>query len=242
MRYLEYPPAPDLARIVERYWVLEAASTGVQRIFPDGHAELVFHLGDRVRGQADTLLIGQMTRWVDILPEGWLRVFGVRLRPEAAMRMLPLAGQIVDLAERRWRQELGDAANDAERVAVADRFVRERFDNWLPDRRVAQAGRLLRADIRMDEVAERIELSRRQLERLFAAHVGLEPKMFARITRFQRALDAERTQVEWKWTRIAQECGYYDQAHLIADFREFTGAAPTARPETAMGEQLAARA
>ena len=125
MRYCEYAPARQLAAIVERYWYLDAPVNGVERIFPDGHAELVLHLGGTVHGQASTLLIGQMTQPVDIVPEGYLRVFGVRLRPEAAMRVQPVAGQILDLTDawsdaRQWRERMGHAASDSERVTLAD--------------------------------------------------------------------------------------------------------------------------
>ena len=63
---------------------------------------------------------------------------------------------------------------------------------------------------------------------LFTAEVGLTPKVFSRLRRFRRALDrvADRPAVDW--TVIALECGYYDQAHFIHDFRSFAGMTPTA--------------
>ncbi len=247
LNYFEVTPATDLAHAVERYWFIEGAGDAVQRVFPDGHAELAIHLGDSVQGQSKCLLIGQMTQWVDLMPTGNLRVFGVRLKPEAAMAVAPVREQIIDLSAEwkgatSWREQLGNARSTASMVEIANSFLRPKLQQWQPDQRVVAAVQLLSdGGCRVDQSAEHVALSRRQLERLFLKSAGLEPKTFARIARFQKALHLERTCPAWNWTRIAQECGYYDQAHLIAAFRQYTGAAPTARPKSAMGSALAAR-
>ena len=247
MNYFEVAPAADLAHAVERYWFIEGCGNVVQRVFPDGHAELAIHLGGTVQGQSKCLLIGQMTQWVDLVPTGKLRVFGVRLKPEAAIAVAPVREQIIDLSAAWkgatwWREQLGNARSAASMVEISNSFLRPRLQQWGPDQRVSAAVSLLSKGSRsIDQVGEHVALSRRQLERLFLKNTGLEPKTFARIARFQRALHLERTCPAWNWTRIAQECGYYDQAHLIAAFRQYTGAAPTARMESAMGSVLAAR-
>lgn len=60
MNYFEVAPAADLAHSIERYWFIEGPGDAVQRVFPDGHAELAIHLGNGVQGQSKCLLIGQM--------------------------------------------------------------------------------------------------------------------------------------------------------------------------------------
>ena len=245
MRYRQFTPAPDLQHAVEHYWLLEGVSQGIERIFPDGHCELAIHLGDRVAGQPNTLWIGQLRQCVDIAPSGILRVFGVRMLPEAAMLAAPRIEEIVDLAGvwpgvPDWRQRLGSAASISEMSSLTDKFLRSKLTQRSPDQRVARAVRLLQQHCRLDSVASTLGLSPGQLQSLFQAHVGMEPKLFARIARFQRALQAERT-TDFNWTRIAHDCGYYDQAHLISDFWEFKGEAPTGRPVSAMGDCLAAR-
>ena len=132
-------------------------------------------------------------------------------------------------------------ASMSEMASITNQYLRAKLSQQLPDRRVARAIHLFQHQTcRLDSVASHLGLSARQLQRLFQAHVGLEPKIFARIARFQRALHAGRT-TGFNWTRIAQDCGYYDQAHLIADFKEFSGAAPAARPVSPMGDCLSAR-
>jgi len=76
------------------------------------------------------------------------------------------------------------------------------------------------------ELAFTCGLSTRQLQRRFKAEVGIGPKLLARIQRFQRIFWALESSPEW--VQVALQCGYYDQAHLIRDFRDFSGAAPAA--------------
>ncbi len=74
-------------------------------------------------------------------------------------------------------------------------------------------------------LADEVGWSRRHLVAKFRQQVGLPPKTFARIVRFQHLLS--RLTAEANWTRLAAECGYYDQAHMNRDFREFAGTTPT---------------
>ena len=77
----------------------------------------------------------------------------------------------------------------------------------------------------MATLAADTRLSARSLQRLFADEVGIAPKLLARIVRFQRVFSAVRDEPA-SFSRVALECGYYDQPHLIRDFREFAGDAP----------------
>src|SRR5580700_8275792 len=79
--------------------------------------------------------------------------------------------------------------------------------------------------ISVSSLAKRVNLSNRQLERRFLDTVGMTPKRFCRIRRFQRVLQAMEEPCA-NWADAAVECGYYDQAHLIRDFRRFSGLTP----------------
>ncbi|AUX46556.1 uncharacterized protein SOCE26_080620 [Sorangium cellulosum] len=90
-----------------------------------------------------------------------------------------------------------------------------------------QAVRLLEGDeVRVESVAERLGVTARHLRRAFTESVGIGPKDFARTVRLQRAVRMAATSKDWG--RIAADAGYYDQAHLIADFRELVGLTPGA--------------
>src|SRR5690348_8651433 len=67
---------------------------------------------------------------------------------------------------------------------------------------------------------------RRHLAKRFAHDVGVSPKMFARVVRLRRVLERVRSVSQPDWVALALECGYYDQSHLIGEFREITGMSP----------------
>jgi AraC-like DNA-binding protein len=70
-------------------------------------------------------------------------------------------------------------------------------------------------------------LSMRQFERKFFQQVGVRPKLFSRIVRFEAALDSKARSSTKSWTDVAHEFGYFDQMHMVHDFEKFTGQIPT---------------
>jgi transcriptional regulator GlxA family with amidase domain len=89
--------------------------------------------------------------------------------------------------------------------------------------------------VRVDELARSMGVGARQAERLFRERVGVSPKLFLGIVRFQRALSAARRAApksekrsgrRRSWAELAVALGFYDQSHLIRDFRRFAGGAP----------------
>jgi transcriptional regulator GlxA family with amidase domain len=93
-------------------------------------------------------------------------------------------------------------------------------------------GLLEAGEPRVDGVAERLGVTARHLRRAFREHIGIGPKEFARTVRLQRAVRMAESSTSGHarhdWVRIAADAGYYDQAHLIADFRELIGLTPGA--------------
>jgi AraC-like DNA-binding protein len=93
----------------------------------------------------------------------------------------------------------------------------------------ATANRLLleHSALRVDDAAASAGMSIRQFERRFAEQVGLPPKRYARIVRFNAALKAKMTAPGRLWTDIAHEFGYYDQMHMVRDFERFADESPS---------------
>jgi AraC-like DNA-binding protein len=81
--------------------------------------------------------------------------------------------------------------------------------------------------ISVSTVLRETGLSQRRFIQIFHQQVGLTPKAFCRVQRFQRILATVHGEQEVDWTDVALCCGYYDQAHFIHDFREFSGLTPT---------------
>jgi AraC-like DNA-binding protein len=149
-----------------------------------------------------------------------------------------IAGRIVALddlwggaATRRLCDRLAAARGPLEAAAVVERAIAER---------VATAGvhgaraRLVLAateglkDASVSAVAADLGVSERHLRRVFGEAVGMGPKAYARLARFRRALRAAREGGPANWASIAAANGYYDQAHLIGEFRAIAGVTPRA--------------
>lgn len=149
-------------------------------------------------------------------------------------------GSCVSLLERR----LADCASFAERARMADSFLLLRSMETPARDGVSEAARrilLNRVPNRVSDLARAAGMSVRQFERKFVHQVGLPPKWYARIARFELALESKANSPEKSWTEVAYDSGYCDQIHMVHDFKEFTGQAPTEtlnQLETLFREQL----
>jgi AraC-like DNA-binding protein len=226
--YREQAPPPSLAPWIECFWTLEAASPiPGYAVPPDGCLDIVFSQAEGLRA------IGAMTaeRRYD-LPAA--RVCGVRFRPGMAAPFLRApAGGLTDLElplEDLWG---APARALAERLANAPSAV-ETLTAALP-RPAAPPDRVQRAiaaiaaahgSADVDAVARAAGLGSRQFRRRCLEATGLSPKHLCRVLRFRRAAELAARAPGLKWSLIALDAGYFDQAHLIRDFREFTGRSP----------------
>jgi AraC-like DNA-binding protein len=77
-------------------------------------------------------------------------------------------------------------------------------------------------------VLDRVGYSQRHFNQLFADEVGLTPKRFLRVRRFQRVIESISCRNPVHWADLALQCGYYDQSHFVHDFRSFSGSTPAA--------------
>jgi AraC-like DNA-binding protein len=250
MRYREVRPGPPLDRFLECIWFADddapPARASPERIVPDGCPELIVHLATpferlddsgAVSIQPRAFLVGTLTRPLQVRPQGPVRTMGVRFRPyglsaflaaplhELTDRTTPLV-DIWNGAARRLEQALGDARTDAERVRKAEQFLLDRLRPRVDQAIEVQVQLILRArgQVRIGPLARRMGVSPRQVERRFRDTVGVGPKALSRVVRFQEVL--RRLSGDEAWVAVALDCGYYDQAHLIRDFRQFVGVPP----------------
>lgn len=168
----------------------------------------------------------------------------VRFHPWGAAAFLPVP--MHELADRslglssllrpsllRWVEErLAESADDSQRIRVVEGFLLGLLRNRAPDGPVRKAARLLQANpsANLARVAGELGLGERQLERKFREWIGIGPKRFARLVRFQqvvRLLERNHRSLD-----AALELGFYDQAHFIKDFRAFAGTTPEAWSQT----------
>lgn len=247
--YAEYPPPLDLAACVVCAWTRRASSAdiGVYRVLPDGCTDILFAFGAGARPGSegiDASVVGAMTRPI-VVPDPHPRLYvGVRLAPgyaQAAFRVpaSELTDQRVEyaLVERDAMAHVAalEGVSDEACVGVAFEIVRRRLaQGGVVPRSVRAAVRRIVAaggNLRIASLAGDLGVTRQQLARHFAAHVGLTPKMLARVMRARAALArAHAARAAYprnvNWSAIAQELGYYDQPHFIDDFKELTGQTP----------------
>lgn len=258
MKYRELEPHPELAHFVKCYWVLEAskqadgrAADELERVYPDGCPELIFHRGDRfhlIRNgsserQSRALVFGQLERRIELRRPPRVETAGVRLRHAGIKPLLGIDAYTVTgtwrpLAEvaGAWGAELESAALAAADSTEALRSIEEALVARLPG---AHARRSPAVDAaiefltrsgghaRIEVVARDAGIGTRQLERLFRAHVGLTPKRLAGILRLREAFGLLASGASPPLIEVAGRCGYFDQSHFIRDFRRVTGLPPS---------------
>ncbi|MBI4472045.1 MAG: AraC family transcriptional regulator [Acidobacteria bacterium] len=246
MHYSEHPPSRMLRPYIECIWTLagstEHSGSEQQRILPDGCMELILHRGEPFRRggerQARNFVVGQMMEPVFVQPSNDIDVIGIRFQPGGAfpffsLPMSELSNRFIslDLFWGATAAELEDRVRGAASTQEAIHAVILELEKRLKpvDGTTARMRRIaaLQADelLPVRELARNAGLSERQIEREFKLVVGLTPKTFTRILRFQRVFEAMDNGS--RWVDIALECGYYDQSHLIADFRRFAGTTPS---------------
>jgi AraC-like DNA-binding protein len=219
-----------------------------QRILPDGCAELIFNLGEPFEAQSNPgtwqpqpklFLAGQITGPLLVRPTGKTKIIGVRLRPYAVHEGFRLPAEELTgtftplefvLPKICILDQLGGAKTRQEAIALLDATLQHVVANEAKRKGIVAAAELMieaDGDIAIETVAEVIGISRRQLERRFKKEIGLSPKQFCRILRFQKVFSSLEENNP-AWPDVAAACGYYDQAHLIRDCRELSGETPAA--------------
>jgi AraC-like DNA-binding protein len=233
-----------LSRCVEE---VQTLAGGRHVRMPDGRTHLIFRALDRGR-RADLWVTGPRTRALFKDARDVDRAVIVSFKPGWSASLLGVAAseltdRVVEL-EAIWGRAGGElcerlhashtVAEMIEHVshAIESRTHDEPASAWLARRAV----RLLEGDeVRVTSVAERLGVTARHLRRAFTESVGIGPKEFARTVRLQRALRMTASAASANWGTIAAAAGYYDQAHLIADFHALVGLTPSAYLERIAG-------
>lgn len=169
-------------------------------------------------------------------------VLGITFRAGGLQRLcgLPLeeiinasvdASYILGKEINRLAEQLAEATQQQELLALIEHFLLNKLKQVQALTRFDMAiTELVRADgnLSIDEVSRLACLSGRQFERKALERLGMSPKLFARLIRFSKAYRLKEGVTKITWTNIAHQCGYYDQMHLIKDFKTFSGFTPTA--------------
>ena len=253
MNYKTFAPHPDLSIFVKCYWTLDfpkEIKPEKQRIVPDGCMEMIFHYGDLYKQhiQNETFIIqpkcfvfGQITHPLDIEPTGETGIFAIRFHPDgfAPFITLPIndmENRAVPLQELfgkkglHLEEEILNAVSNENRISIIESFL---FKILMTPRCINRITKScveiileLNGQLSVDELSEQLIIHRRQLERNFSSVIGLSPKQLSKIIRIQSTLKMLVNEQFTSLTSLAYNGNYYDQAHFIKDFKEFTGISP----------------
>lgn len=248
-------PAPGLEGLVRFYGQQVGEVRGAAMIHPvhaRGVSILGFTLGDKVivdfldgkrtKSTHKTDLIGMQThRRLELQIRGSIDSFFVLFQPAGLNRLfgLPMheftdqdfeAESVLGPVIAGLHQRLGECRSFEERVSVMDQFLlRRAHAAGSLDGVAAAANRISHKGgcERIPAFANSAGLSLRQFERRFVQQVGMGPKLFARIARFEAVMDLMARKSTESWTSVAHRFGYFDQMHMVHEFAEFTGQTPT---------------
>lgn len=255
MGYLTRTPGPPLAEAVEAIWIHTGYRPPhlLERVFPSGTVEMIVQLEDKPLrcydpetlapkpGMRGPLIVGARTQVQIIDTKQQLDLMGVHFRA-GGVRALFAAPAIafsgmdvpVDATWPGFGAELMEKVSDIPsphgKLDILERMLLARLK---PDRLSHPAvpvalARLEHATEAMPvgDLAKDLGLSFRRFIEVFTSHVGLTPKSYARIRRFQRALRVIHQNDHRSWADLAFGCGWYDQSHMIRDFKDFSGLTP----------------
>src|SRR5918998_203917 len=233
-----FPPADDLADLVERHWIvswdLPPGREGSVTLLP--HPCVNLWLGE---GRLAVSGVGR-ERFTYVY-RGAGRVFGVKFRPGGFLPFLgrPLSditGAVLP-AEQLWgpaatalAEQMAAAPGVDRLVALVEEFLRDRWPP--PDPQVEFVQRIVAALLhdrtiaRVDDVTEMFNINPRTLQRLFQRYVGVSPKWVLRRYRLHEAAAVLAREQHRPWADVAAELGYFDQSHFIRDFTTAIGMTP----------------
>lgn len=245
-------PGFPLSEYVESIW--KVTNSGVppsrQPVYPNGAMALMMHL-DRptacffVDGKPCSvrvpLLAGPYSRLYHVDPSRTTAAVGILFRPGGARMFFPVAAHelhnadiaLSELYPREADRLLNDVCSSID-VRAQFMFLEHYLSRSLPKAlpmhpaiRYAVKQLPREGGVRsVGRIQSATGLSHTRFIQLFREYVGLTPKLYCRVTRFHALLDQIGKGVPANWAQLATDCGYFDQAHLIRDFRAFAGVTP----------------
>jgi AraC-like DNA-binding protein len=221
-----------------------------ERIVPSGTLELVINLKEdefriydavespRFRRFSGAMVSGAYASFFVIDTAAHASIMGVHFKPSGALPFLglppgALTSSHVELEAlwgppaRELRERLCTAPSSTRRFQILESALLARLTRPVNQHAAVRlALEELRRGTAVRDVVRGVGLSHRRFVEVFTAEVGITPKLFGRIGRFQRASEVVRNVASPDWSRVAAECGYCDQSHLIRDFTAFSGLSP----------------
>jgi AraC-like DNA-binding protein len=255
MRFHHFVPSAPLSRFAELFWLYEgyAPAHARERLLPMGTSELVINLlddafdvysqdGRLVDRQPGAIISGPYSEFCVLDTSQQQSIIGVHFRPGGAFPFLGMPAAEIQDRQLSLDELWGRAASELRERLLAAPTPDAKFrllEHALLARVSAPLERHPAIAFALREftatphraisaVTDQIGMSARHFNTLFRNEVGLAPKLFSRIRRFHDVVHRVAMKADVDWADVAHDCGYFDQAHFINDFRAFSGLTPTA--------------
>ncbi|SFD23623.1 AraC-type DNA-binding protein [Chitinophaga sp. CF118] len=252
MKYEIIAVPPVLQSFVRCFWTLEGnAKPALSQVFGslvDGRPGLIFQ--DAAAGTLimedkqlpDLFLYGQTTKHTEIMAAGTFRATGVMFHPHAlksvfGMNAAELTNSCIDPDQvsvkksKGLSMKLAEASSVEEQVKILKSYLQTQISNkrahitGIVEYAVSQI-LTSNGNISLKDLQEDLQITEKSLERKFKDHVGIPPKLFSGICRYQASLHQLRNNQYNKLSDIAYENDYADQSHFIRSFKKYTGCSP----------------
>lgn len=256
MRFITHQPCPFLAEFIDFFWHYEGYDPQhtMEKLLPAGDIELVIDLDDcpkRLFDNEDQNRYDYKKRcWVSGMQSDYLIIeatpqssmMGVRFRPGGAhavfkFSVTELLDSVIELEDiwgsqiKTCWEELMDASIPSQKFAILESFLCRQLGHQAQRNPIVDATlpylSLAGEMPSIGALAQKARVSHKHLIRTYNKVVGMRPKLLSRIYKFQKAIQMLEQNKGLQWTALAYECGYYDQAHFIKEFKRFSGFNPT---------------
>ena len=248
--YSEVPPPPALAHLVASLWQTRIPVPGEARvrIMPNACVDIVVYASVTSHGEGSasivappnrSFVVGSTMRSFIVRSTGWRHIVGASILPAGVQPILGMPARVIGetiallddvigtkAAELEERVITGNSASAMQRLGDALLALKASREESALLARAVQSVRVAHGKKRIDAIASDANVSARQLERHFLEHVGITPKTYSRLIRFDRVVRDIASRGARSWTQFALEHGYTDQAHFINEFKEFAGITP----------------
>lgn len=246
-------PTGILKKYIKNYCIVEINNSmdymPCERVFPHGNVTLVFHYGSPSKFkekksneyiESNLVICGQQTSYYDLSLSGKTGMILIIFKPHGVKPFLNLP--INDLQNKNLsmsdlikneaielEDKLINSKNNNQRITHLENFLLKRIIINKDFERVEHAIKIIensKGQIKTQVIAQEVCLGIKQFERIFSKHVGLNPKKFTSIVRFQNVIRMKMNDKNANMYQLAFDNGYYDQSHFIHDFKNLTGLSP----------------
>ncbi|MFN8265864.1 MAG: helix-turn-helix domain-containing protein [Chitinophagaceae bacterium] len=254
----DFIPAPDVQEYVQLYRIVHLCFEKGQEVpfkaypprpeqclafYPYDTETVEYKNSGKIVKNVPVVLYGQFTEVTNRLISHNFLVFQIIFNPGALYRLTgihasEITNQYLDAETyfsteiRNINEQLYHAPNYDDMIEVANTFIRQMIKKVRKEKLPVDDACLIllkdNRDYSLHQLAKEACLSTKQLERKFKERTGVNPKLFERIIRFDKAFRLKNSNPGMDWLRIALECNYHDYQHLAKEYKDFTGLTPTA--------------